>query len=200
MHPRVADGAAYTAPVLPLPRLVSLIVVLVLTLAAGGCGGDSSAPPTAATSATVDPAVELLLSTGLDQLETGDQAAAETTFDTVLTLEPDNSYAHYNLGLIAQDRGDLDAARASYERALDTDATFVPALYNLGILTEKEDLQAAVDLYRRAVAADASFAPAHMRLGFALTHLGEDEEAARFLQRGLELDPSMADVEAPSYD
>jgi hypothetical protein len=39
-----------------------------------------------------------------------------------------------------------------------------------------------------------------MRLGFALLHLDETDDAEKHLAKRVELDPSMADVQAPSYD
>ena len=119
--------------------------------------------------------------------------------DNVLALDPANLYAHYNLGLIAQRRGEEAAALRAYDQALEADPDFGPALYNKGILTEGSDLDAAVELYRRAVEADPNFAPAFMRLGFALIHLGRRDEGATYLEKGVGLDPSMANVQAPSY-
>ena len=51
-----------------------------------------------------------------------------------------------------------------------------------------------------AVEPDPEMAAAHMRLGFALIHLGQVAEGEEHLGKGLSLDPSMAEVEAPSYD
>lgn len=171
-----------------------------VALTAGCSGGGSDGPDAAGSSdaASVD-AAGALLQTGLDQVAAGDDESARTTFLNVLTLDPTNVYAHYNLGLIAQNRGEEKQALASYDDALAADPEFGPALYNKGILTESTDLAAAVDLYRRAIDADDTFAPAFMRLGFALLHLGEDDEGTKYLAQGLKLDPAMADVKAPSY-
>lgn len=168
-----------------------------------GCsdGSDESGTPTEAASSSTPAtdAVSALVAAGLGQMEAGDEKTAEVTFENVLTLDPANLYAHYNLGLIAQRRGDDPAAMRSYEQALEADPVFGPALYNLAILTEGSDLDAAVALYRKAVAADPDFAPAFMRLGFALVHLGQDDEGETFLEKGIRLDPTMTEVQAPTY-
>ncbi|MGA9749511.1 MAG: tetratricopeptide repeat protein [Nocardioides sp.] len=190
---------------LPLPAraAVAILGFTVLLTVLAGCSDSQDAEPGAAPATSGSQsaqAVDTLVSTGLSQLESGEAAAAEITFGNVLALDPDNVFAHYNLGVIAQGRGEDDQARRSYEQSLAVDDSFGPALYNLGILTESNDLDAAVTLYRRATEADPEFGPAFMRLGFALVHLGQEEEGATKLQRGIELDPSLKDVEAPSYD
>ncbi len=47
---------------------------------------------------------------------------------------------------------------------------------------------------------DDKMAAAYMRLGFALVHLGKDDEGSEFLTQGIALDPSMTEIEAPSYE
>jgi Tfp pilus assembly protein PilF len=176
------------------------VLALAATLAAGCSsdekpGADSKSEPAASA-----PASTALVKKGLAELTAGNAAAAKVTFENVLAIDPHNAYAHYNLGVIAQQDGRDKAAMASYDAALADDDAFAPALYNKAILTEGSDLDAAVDLYRRAVDADPKMAAAHMRLGFALIHLGKTAEGEEHLGKGVSLDPSMADVEAPSYD
>ncbi|MDQ6525921.1 tetratricopeptide repeat protein [Nocardioides sp. LHD-245] len=184
---------------MPRPALAALALLTVVLVAGCSGDGDDKPAPTAESSATLS-AADRLVQTGLQQLDAGDDVKARATFENVLELDPDNVYAHYNLGLLAQEAGKQDVAIERYDAALATDPAFAPALYNKGIVLETTDLDASVELYRRAVAADPEMAAAHMRLGFALLHLGETEEAEEHLATGVELDPSMADVEAPSYD
>lgn len=72
-----------------------------------GCSGDDTTrgPSSAAVSAGSQSAADTLVKTGLQQLEQGDDAKARSTFENVLKLDPDNVYAHFNLGLLAQDAG-----------------------------------------------------------------------------------------------
>lgn len=180
-------------------RRLAVLLALLGAVGTAACSSDEPASPPSA-SATSDSAVDALVQNGLDQLGAGDSEAARVTFENVLELDADNVYGHYNLGYLAQQAGDEATARAHYHAALAADGDFAPALYNMAILTEPSDLRTAVDLYRRSIAADPEQAAAHMRLGFALLHLGETEEGEEHLSRGVTLDPSMADVEAPSYD
>ncbi len=48
------------------------------------------------------------------------------------TLNPADASAHYNLGLIHQQRGELDAARERFERAVQIDDEEIDAHYQLG--------------------------------------------------------------------
>ena len=166
----------------------TLAAFALLPLLLLGCSDDGSA------------SAEALVQTGIQELQAGNDSEARATFEEALELDPDNAYAHYNLGLIAQNAGDDARAIKQYDAALKADGDFTSALYNKAILTETSDLEAAVELYRRALVVDPDLAVAHMRLGFALLHLGETEEAENHLATGVELDPSMADIEAPSYD
>jgi len=136
---------------------------------------------------------------GLDQLAKGDTAAATTTFTNVLSLDPVNPFAHYNLGYLAQQADHTTEARKQYDAALAALPTLAPALYNKAILLEDIDLEQSVELYRKALASDPDNAAAHMRLGFALVHLGEKDDGGDELAKGIELDPSMASVAAPTY-
>lgn len=180
-----------------MPRPALAVLALLTLLFVAGCSGDNTdkgQPP-----ATLS-AADTLVQTALQQLDKGDDAKARATFENVLELDPDNVYAHYNLGLLAQDAGKDALAIKQYDAALKTDPKFTSALYNKGIVLESGDLEAAVELYRRAVAIDPDLAAAHMRLGFALLHLGKTDEAEEHLASGIKLDPSMADVQAPSYN
>src|SRR5437588_10535307 len=48
------------------------------------------------------------------------------------TINPRDSSAHYNLGLIHQQRGELSEARERFQRAIDIDTDELDAHYQLG--------------------------------------------------------------------
>ena len=188
------------AAVPKIARPLGAVLALLLALTASACSGDDSKKDARAEASSAAAAGDALVKEGLEQLAAGDTAGAQATFEKVLTIDADNKYAHFNLGVIAQQAGDDETAMTDYDAAIAADDAFAPALYNKAILTEPTDLDAAVELYRRTVAADPEMAAAYMRLGFALVHLGKKDEGAKYLGKGVSLDPSMADVEAPSYD
>ena len=95
-----------------------------------------------------------LLNQALRAQVAGDKASATKTFKLVLDIDPQNKLAHYNLGLIAQQRGDEAEADAAYRRAIGIDREFA-RLYNLGIVRAGVgDTPEAIILYTRATKAD----------------------------------------------
>jgi tetratricopeptide (TPR) repeat protein len=54
------------------------------------------------------------------------------------TLNPADASAHYNLGLIHQQRHELDQARTRFERAVEIDADEIDAHYQLGRIARSE--------------------------------------------------------------
>ncbi|MFL6277972.1 MAG: tetratricopeptide repeat protein, partial [Blastocatellia bacterium] len=56
----------------------------------------------------------------------------------IATLNPADASAHYNLGLIYQQRGQLDEARRSFSRAIEIDQNETDAYYQLGRISREE--------------------------------------------------------------
>lgn len=111
------------------------------------------------------------------------------------TLNPADASAHYNLGLIHQQRGELDDARQRFERAIEIDADEVDAHYQLGrIAREQGRLPDAIKHFEQVVARS----PAHSQheiwreIGATYLAAGQFEDARETLERFLEnrnLDP-----------
>lgn len=79
----------------------------------------TSDPFTPATSAVVSPeAIRQLMRGGLQKFSQGDNAEAQRLFNEVLLKEPKNVDALYNLGVLAERRGDLSGALSDYKKAL----------------------------------------------------------------------------------
>ena len=69
------------------------------------------------------------------------------------TLNPADASAHYNLGLIHQQRGELEEARKRFERAVEIDADELDAHYQLGrIAREQGRLPDAINHFNETVA------------------------------------------------
>ena len=188
-----------------IARPCIVAVAISASLLVAGCSGDDDSPSDSSStsqspSGDATDAAGTLLQAGLDQMATGQDKAARTTFENVLSLEPDNLYALYNLGVIAQGAGKTDEALDFYDQALVVQTDYTPALYNKAILLEKTDLEQSIQIYRQVIGIDDTMAAAYMRLGFALVHLGKNEEGAEFLEQGIALDPSMTEIEAPNYE
>src|SRR2546423_877787 len=98
----------------PGKALTSAAVVGVLALA--GCGSSSHSSTT--TTPTSPPNARTLLTKALQELSSGQTALAQSDFDQVVRLDPQNKYGYYNLGYIAQTGGQGSVAEAQYRHAL----------------------------------------------------------------------------------
>jgi tetratricopeptide (TPR) repeat protein len=111
------------------------------------------------------------------------------------TLNPADASAHYNLGLIHQQRNELEEARRRFERAVEIDAEEVDAHYQLGrIAREQGRLADAIKHFSEVVERN----PAHSlheiwrETGATYLAAGQFEDAHEALSRFLEnrnLDP-----------
>jgi tetratricopeptide (TPR) repeat protein len=170
-----------------------------------GCSDDDS-PTTDPTSTPTGSAghqgiklsAEDLAQGGLDRLSEGLPEYAQPLFEEALKVDPYNVVALRNLAELAEAAGDTEKA-ADYSERLD-EATRLQSSFKEAVRLEKTDLDQSIELYRQVLEVNEEWAEAHMRLGFALLHQGKTDEAEKELTRGLQLDPAMADIAAPSYD
>ncbi|PYS49467.1 MAG: hypothetical protein DMF68_09880 [Acidobacteria bacterium] len=105
------------------------------------------------------------------------------------TLNPADASAHYNLGLIHQQRGELDEAQKRFERAIEIDADEVDAHYQLGrIAREQGRLPDAINHFNEVVARDQTHAQHEIWREIGATYLaaGQFEDAHDSLERFLE--------------
>jgi tetratricopeptide (TPR) repeat protein len=109
------------------------------------------------------------------------------------TLNPADSSAHYNLGLIHQQRGELEAARERFERAVQIDDDEIDAHYQLGrIAVTQKRLADAVRHFEQVVSRDPTHAQHEIWREVGATYLaaGQFEDARNALERFLERRPS----------
>lgn len=109
------------------------------------------------------------------------------------TLNPADASAHYNLGLIHQQRGELDAARERFERAVQIDDEEIDAHYQLGrIARTQKRLAEAIKHFEPVV----SRAPSHAQyevwreVGSTYLEANQFEDARVALEQFLEHRPS----------
>jgi tetratricopeptide (TPR) repeat protein len=111
------------------------------------------------------------------------------------TLNPADASAHYNLGLIHQQRGELDEARKRFERAIEIDADEVDAHYQLGrIAREQGRFADAIQHFSEVVERNQMHSQHEIWREIGATYLaaGQFEDARETLERFLEnrnLDP-----------
>src|ERR1051325_3829132 len=109
------------------------------------------------------------------------------------TLNPADASAHYNLGLIHQQRGELDAARERFERAVQIDAEEIDAHYQLArIALQQKRYADAVRHFEQVVSRDPSHSQHEVWREIGATYLAAEqfEDARDALERFLEKRPS----------
>jgi tetratricopeptide (TPR) repeat protein len=179
----------------PTRRRTGLIVagaVLLVALASGAFwAGRATAPDISESIPGISDAGALLQDALALHID-GDTDAARLLYLEVLVLEPDNVYAHYNLGVIEQSEGRLPRAIEQYEAALRTDPAYGPALYNAGLAyASAGDPQTAIERLRAAAVVTPDSAPVMFNLGQLLVESGEEEEGNALLQAAFDIDPSL---------
>jgi Flp pilus assembly protein TadD len=118
-----------------------------------------------------------------------EKAVAE--FLKAVEKQPENSDLYESLGDEYQKLSRFDDAMKAYEQEVKLDPHNGIAFYNLGkIDVERGDPQTGVTLLRQAIRAHSSAAPSDFYLGLGLSKMGNNEEAAKWLEKSLQNSPS----------
>ena len=109
------------------------------------------------------------------------------------TLNPADASAHYNLGLIHQQRGELEAARERFERAIQIDEEEIDAHYQLGRIARAQKRFAdAIKNFEQVVARDRTHSQHEVWREVGATYIAAEqyEDARNALEQFLEHRPS----------
>ena len=109
------------------------------------------------------------------------------------TINPRDSSAHYNLGLIHQQRGELDQARERFQRAIDIDPEELDAHYQLGRIARAQNrLTEAIGHFEQVVQRDQSHAQNEIwrEIGSTYIAAGQYGDARDVLERFLDRRPN----------
>jgi tetratricopeptide (TPR) repeat protein len=120
------------------------------------------------------------------------KAAFKQNLETA-TLNPADASAHYNLGLIHQSRGELDEAKARFERALEIDPEEIDAAYQLGrIARQQKRYGDAIRHFEHVVTRNPAHSQHEIWREVAATYIaaGQFEDARTALDQFLEHRPS----------
>ena len=157
---------------------------------------------------------------GLDLFARGKLNDAIKEYEEAIRLDPKLAAAHNNLGSAHFTAGRFEEAAASFKLAAELEADFGQALFNLALAELKlgrqkeasEALDAALRVYvtvgdrelragnlteaeaayRGMLQIDADYAPALVRLGLVLNMAERYDEAAQYLQRLAQREPTNA--------
>ena len=107
---------------------------------------------------------------------------------------PNDSAAHYNLGLAYGSLGQHEEAIASYKEAIRINPNYAKAHYNLGIAyDELGQYQKAIASYKEAIRIKPDYTDAHVNLGVTYRKSGQYQEAIASYKEAIRIKPDDAD-------
>jgi Flp pilus assembly protein TadD len=122
-----------------------------------------------------------------------DYSSEVTIWQDAVEKRPDNSRAHYSLGLALGRMGRLPEAIEQWELALRINPDYAEAHNNLGFaLYRAGRIPEAIRHCERALQINPDLAEAHNNLGIALVQLGRIPEAIGHYEQALRLKPDYA--------
>jgi len=137
---------------------------------------------------------EALHLSGVIAHQTGRNAIAVELINKAISVNPSSSM-YCNLGAALRNQGKLDAAVASYHKALAIKPDFAEAHYNLGIaLQQQGKFDAAAASYHQALSIKPDYAEAHGNLGNALQRQGRLDAAVASYLKALSIKPDFAEA------
>ncbi|MEZ4218096.1 MAG: hypothetical protein R3E88_16540 [Myxococcota bacterium] len=109
-----------------------------------------------------------------------------TLWADVIAKAPGYAAGYQSLGAVVAERGDLERARALFERGIEVDPDYGGNYAGLGTLAGRSgDAERSVALFERAVALDPLDQFAWMNLGIALGRVGRHADGVAALDRSL---------------
>jgi len=140
---------------------------------------------------TVQQAIDL----ALQYHNAGDLSKAESIYNQIIQIEPNQPIALHLLGVIAHQVGKNDIAVELITKAISIKPDLTEAHSNLGhTLKDLGELDKAVKSYQKAVFIKPDFAEAHNNLGTTLQELGQLEEAVKSYQKAIDINSNYAEA------
>jgi Tfp pilus assembly protein PilF len=128
------------------------------------------------------------------RLSLADEAGAAEAYQAVLALDPENSEAHLELGILHEGRGEVAKAEEHFVESLKSDPANPRTLYSYASLYyAADDLETAEDLLVRAIAADTRYSPALSALASVRARRGHYGDALDYIEKAV--DAGESDVE-----
>jgi tetratricopeptide (TPR) repeat protein len=147
-------------------------------------------------------AFELHYHLGIGYTKLGDRDRAATHYLAALNqpVLPQLKLSSYNnLGSLLHEEGNLSAAKAAFESALQIDPTLAISYYNLGLTCRAMgNVTDAIAHYQHAIQFDPDYADAYRNLGVALLKLGQVPESLAAFQHAIALYEQQDSPEAGS--
>jgi len=121
----------------------------------------------------------------------GDLQAAESGYQEILKLKPDEADALHLLGAVNAQKGNIDNAIKLYRQAIKARPSLFAAYNNLGIaLCSVQKPHEAAESFRKAIELSSSSVDAYYNLGNCLYGLQQYETAISNYQQALQINPN----------
>ena len=148
-----------------------------------------------ASAARLSPEAKAAAEAGIAAMAKENFDAAETAFQKLLSLSPDNISALINLGLVEFRLGRAEASQKYLERAIRLKPDAALAWMILGVIySNQDDIPAATAALAQAVYLNPKSPQAHNYFAVTLSRRGWYSAAEDELQRAIELDPNFAEA------
>lgn len=136
-----------------------------------------------------------ILNFGVQLNWNGYPAEARRYLLRAVALRPESYWAHYNLGTLEMEQGNLEAALFAMRRAAALDPSDFPAATQLGVIYGQMQRYAEAETeLRRAVGIDPGQADGWWNLGLCLFRQGRHAEAIPALEEAARRNPRRADI------
>jgi len=134
--------------------------------------------------------IEQILLQGLNLMQTGKTADAESVFKTVIQSHPDTAEAHQLLGLIYAGREDYERAQHCFKEAVRIDPN--NAAYNSNYGNSLQDtwkIEESLPYYQKAIELKPDFVDAHFNMGNSYRKLQRFPEALKCYEEAKKINP-----------
>ena len=130
---------------------------------------------------------------GLALRDTARYSEARRVLEVAAELDPGYLQIYVALGDVALGQGDPGTARAWFQKALNRQASYSPALDGLGRLAEaRADTDEAIKRYREAIKSNHGFPLPYVHLGEIFVRQGRQREAIELFQEAIRFRPDFA--------
>lgn len=120
---------------------------------------------------------------------------AVKSYNDAISIDPNYSKAHYNLGGVLHEMGKLENAVQSYKNSLDIDSDFSEAHNNLGnLLREMEQPDEAIASFKKAIKIRPDYVEALFSLSMIYQDLGLSDEVIDCLKKVIKIRPKFANA------
>ncbi|MFL2830114.1 MAG: tetratricopeptide repeat protein [Candidatus Puniceispirillales bacterium] len=132
---------------------------------------------------------------GVSRAQIGMLNEAIEAYKKCISLKPDFSDAHFNIGIALINYGKSNEAIEAFNKAISYNPNHAEAYNNLGSVHLYQDaLDEAINAYKKAILLKPNYAEAYDNMGVALKNQGNIKEAIKSHKKSILLKPSQSEA------